>query len=344
MRRTNSEVALESIAQVAGCESNAVLAHMMAFYTNAYPDLRDCVEMVPHAADAIHTLQDRGLAVVIATNPLYPLEAVRQRLAWAGVPDAAEAYALVTHSENMHFCKPEPAYYGEILARVGIEPDEAVMVGDSIGNDLIPAEIVGLHTFRINGNHLSASGDGRTGTIGAGSLENCVDLILNTDFVVAPPPIAHTPHMIEPQLRGNVGALYGMLVQVQPHFWRQQPDPNEWSILQILCHLVDSERTIQQPRLTRILREHNPFLAASKTPQGADMPLCDDDGYRIAEAFTKERENTLRFLRELAPDDWNRPGRHSIFGPTTLLEMAHFTAQHDRLHLNQLCQTMGKCS
>jgi hypothetical protein len=25
------------------------------------------------------------------------------------------------------------------------------------------------------------------------------------------------------------------------------------------------------------------------------------------------------------------------------LEMAHFTAQHDRLHLNQICQTLGKC-
>jgi hypothetical protein len=59
--------------------------------------------------------------------------------------------------------------------------------------------------------------------------------------------------------------------------------------------------------------------------------------------FATEREQTIALLTGLTDAQWGRPARHSVFGPTTLLEMAAFTARHDRLHINQLCQTLGKC-
>ena len=62
------------------------------------------------------------------------------------------------------------------------------------------------------------------------------------------------------------------------------------------------------------------------------------------QCFRQARERTIALLAGLRPDQWNRPARHSIFGLTNLLEMAHFTAQHDRLHITQLCQTLGKCA
>ncbi|NJL56302.1 HAD-IA family hydrolase [bacterium] len=229
----------------------------------------------------------------------------------------------------MHFAKPNPAYYAEILARVGVEPDETLHIGDSLNNDVLPAQTLGLHCYQITPKTpLDALANQ---VIKANWLETLVERRL-------------LPSMIAPQYRGNIGALYGLLDTVQPHFWKQQPDPNEWSILQILCHLAESETTVQRPRLERILNEERPFLAEPRTPPGPEMPICDDDGYRIAEAFTSERSNTLSLVESLSVEAWQRPARHSIFGPTTLLEMAHFTAQHDRLHLTQLCQTIGHCA
>nr|MCU0514203.1 DinB family protein [Anaerolineae bacterium] len=102
------------------------------------------------------------------------------------------------------------------------------------------------------------------------------------------------------------------------------------------------ESTQQRPRLERILREDDPFLIAPRPP-GPDIPVCAEDGHRIAAEFVQERARTMAFVHTLTAAEWQRPARHSIFGRTTLLEMAHFTAQHDRLHLNQLCQTIGRC-
>jgi hypothetical protein len=41
-------------------------------------------------------------------------------------------------------------------------------------------------------------------------------------------------------------------------------------------------------------------------------------------------------LQKLPPQAWPRPGRHAIFGPTTLAEQMTFIARHDMMHLDQL--------
>lgn len=151
--------------------------------------------------------------------------------------------------------------------------------------------------------------------------------------------------MIIPELRGTVGALFGTMADARPHYWWQQPDPDEWSPIQIICHLFESERQVQRPpRLEKILAETNPFLVSPPPPAGPrDAWPCDSDGWQSRAAFpcgtTKNAGvDSGACVRRLAPT-----AHHSIFGRATLLEMAHFTAQHDRLHINQLSQTLGKC-
>jgi hypothetical protein len=274
--------------------------------------------------------------VVIAANTLYPAAVVRQQLAWAGLPDASEAYALVTTSDNMHFARPDPAYYAEIVARVGIEPDEALMVGSSLTHDIQPAAQTRLRTYHVNGRD-SAAADA------VGSLADFTRQMAADGWLDTLPPRPLKPEAVEPQLWGNVGALFGMLTEVQPAYWGQHPDPNEWSILQIVCHLLESEIQVQRPRLQRILTEDNPFLVNPSPPPGPHMPPCSSDGVEAARQFAAHRRETIAMLRALPAAAWSRPARHSVFGPTTLLEMALFTAQHDRLHLNQLCRTLGRC-
>jgi FMN phosphatase YigB (HAD superfamily) len=48
----------------------------------------------------------------------------------------------------MHYCKPNPSYYLEVLERMGCAPDEALMVGNDVEEDLAAAK-VGLKTFLV---------------------------------------------------------------------------------------------------------------------------------------------------------------------------------------------------
>lgn len=334
---TNSDLAAALLAAAAGRSLEEVRAAFDAFFAAEYPAMRRYTQPATDAIKVVEQILAQGLALVIATNPLYPSAAIRQRLVWAGLPGSFDTYALVTTSDNMHFAKPDPAYYAEIIARVGIEPDEAIMVGDSLSNDVAPAASIGLRTFHVSDDSRDCTADA------AGSLGEFVRQIVSGAWQDTLAPQMSRHDSVEPQLWGNVGALFGMLTNVQPTYWDQHPDPDEWSILQIVCHLLESEDQVQRPRLQRILAEDNPFLANPAPPSGPHAPPCDSNGLNVARRFADRRRETLALLRSLPTEAWNRPARHSVFGLTSLLEMALFTAQHDRLHLNQLCQTLGRC-
>lgn len=338
---TNTATAISLIADATGQSLEEIQAGFDDFYREVYPQLQRCVEPNPTTAGLFDYLRQKDYALVIATNSLYSAEAIRQRLVWAGLPDQSDTYALVTNSDNMHFAKPDPAYYAEIIARVGVEPDEAIMVGDNPINDLIPAQRIGLHTYHVTDYY---DGSPFEQADSSGSLGNFLQMISQSTWLDTLIPHPLQPEAIEPEMRGNLGALFGLLAEVKAHQWQQHPDPEEWSIIQIVCHLLESEIKVQQPRLRRILAEDNPFLVNPQPPPGphAARP-CDKSGLHAAQRFMQARLETLDWLAQLNSEDWQRPARHSIFGVTSLLEMAHFTAQHDRLHLNQLCQTLGRC-
>lgn len=45
--------------------------------------------------------------------------------------------------------KPDPRYFEQIASACGVEPQQCVMVGDRIDNDVIPAKQVGMRTIRV---------------------------------------------------------------------------------------------------------------------------------------------------------------------------------------------------
>lgn len=136
------------------CERNDLIREEVepffaTFYREEFGRLQSNTTYRPVAAEVVHWCFDRGLKVVIATNPLFPLDAIEQRLSWAGVAVDDFDYDLVTAYENMHSTKPHPAYYREILAAIDVEPERALMVGDNWKNDIVPAAKTGLFTFWI---------------------------------------------------------------------------------------------------------------------------------------------------------------------------------------------------
>ncbi len=339
---TNAQVFAHAVSAMLNLPIGAIAEPFNAFHRSTYLTLGSQSEVVPAARPLIDRLFDMGLAVVIATNPLFALEAIMQRLAWAGLDKPRLPYALITHVNNMHFAKPQPHYYEEILARVGIEADEAIMVGDNLASDILPAANAGLNTFWIDRRESLESPDA-TVADGSGTLAD-FDQRVADGWLSTLRPRPRTAEQVMPRMLGDVAALYGLVAEMNPAYWNMRPDPNEWSPLETICHLRDSERNVQRPRLERIAAEDNPFIAQPPTPpRPGERDLSNEDGQAALRAFWEERCQTLSVLQGLHKADWDRPARHSIFGPTTLLEMAHFTARHDHLHINQLCETIGKC-
>ena len=326
--RRNSAIMLEALLHETPLSIEALRAAVAAFYARDYKRLKEVTAPIAKAADLVEALLRQDLLVAIATNPLFPEAATRERIGWAGLSNFLPEFAFITHSENMRFAKPSPAYFAETIARVGVEPDEALLIGDSVQNDIEPAKAIGIHTRQVD----------RTD-----GLSSVYDHVREPGWQQKYLARQLQPSMILPQYSGNIAALHGLLAEAKPHQWLQRPDPHEWSILQILCHLWNSEVPVHRARLQAILDERDPFIAAPPPP-GPDIPPCHEDGYEALRRFQQEREGTMRLLSALTPSQWERTARHSIFGMTTMLEMAHFTAQHDRLHITQLCQTLGKCA
>jgi FMN phosphatase YigB (HAD superfamily) len=147
--RTNQEAFSAAFSPLLGIEEATLAAALKKFYSQEYPKLRSLTGVNPLARPVLRWAFDEGYSVVIATDPMFPLTAIEQRLEWAGVPPGDFGYRLITSYENMHATKAETAYYQEILELLGTAASDCVMVGDDWQRDIEAAAGVGIPGFWI---------------------------------------------------------------------------------------------------------------------------------------------------------------------------------------------------
>lgn len=95
---------------------------------------------------SIKLLKEKGYNLVLATNPIFPMKAIHHRIRWAGFePDD---FSYVSSYEVNHYCKPQIKYYEEVLAAIKRRPEECIMVGNDVQEDMI-AEKLGVKTYLI---------------------------------------------------------------------------------------------------------------------------------------------------------------------------------------------------
>ena len=147
---SNEQAFWDAFSGLTGLQPAEAVPFFARFYETEFDGLRRLTEPRPEARSVMEWALAKGYAVVIATNPMFPQIATEKRLAWAGLGVDEFDYALVTTYENMHATKPHPAYYREILQRVGCAPAEALMVGDDWELDIEPAAAVGIRTYWVD--------------------------------------------------------------------------------------------------------------------------------------------------------------------------------------------------
>ncbi|GAH01642.1 unnamed protein product, partial [marine sediment metagenome] len=102
------------------------------------------------------------------------------------------------------------------------------------------------------------------------------------------------------------------------------------SFTEILCHFRDVDAEVNLPRIVSVLQETNPFIPGIDTDQWAEERLyfCQN-GREALDDFISSRIQLLDILDNLKPDDWTRPARHAIFGPTVLKELISIIVGHE---------------
>ncbi len=150
---TNAEAFAADFFPAIGLPEEELMPIFEDFYREDFGQLRSYTQPIPEARRVVQAAFDAGFIVAIATQPVFPLMAIRQRMGWAGIADFP--YALVACYEEMHACKPNPRFFLEVCERIGQAPEQCLMIGDSLDQDIEPARRAGLKTFWVTSEPLS---------------------------------------------------------------------------------------------------------------------------------------------------------------------------------------------
>ena len=147
--KTNEEVFWDYFCGVYGEDARKDEPHFEAFYQTDFQKVRSVCGFDPNAAEIVQSLKEKGIRVILATNPIVPAIATRSRIRWAGLDP--EDFELITTYENIGLSKPYPAYYTEILRRQNLRAEDCLMVGNDVRDDMV-AQKLGVKVFLLTDN------------------------------------------------------------------------------------------------------------------------------------------------------------------------------------------------
>ncbi|MBO5068875.1 MAG: HAD family hydrolase [Roseburia sp.] len=143
---TNEEAFWHVFAQIYGQDAMKDKPCIDAFYSEEFSKAKAVCGFTPAAREVIDAVKEKGKMPVLATNPIFPSVATENRIHWAGLNP--EDFVRFTTYENCSHCKPNPKYYIDIVDRIGCKPEECLMVGNDVKEDMV-VETVGMKVFLL---------------------------------------------------------------------------------------------------------------------------------------------------------------------------------------------------
>lgn len=130
--------------------------------------------LFPNTVETIQTLSKSYKIGVLANQPLNTIE----RLKRDGLYELCDL-CLLSECENLF--KPDPKFFLRAIYCANCEPNEIVMIGDRLDNDVYPAKKVGMRTIRIK-QGLSSIQHSSLPEYTADYEINCITELLDIDF------------------------------------------------------------------------------------------------------------------------------------------------------------------
>lgn len=121
---------------------------------------------------------------------------------------------------------------------------------------------------------------------------------------------------------------------------RRRPRPREWSVVEVLAHLLDGEVALGF-RIRKLAAEPGASITAwdqEKWTPGLRHRRADPR--TILDAFAALRADTVALVRRLTPAQRRAAGRHPEYGRLRVDQLLAHWAEHDLLHLEQIRSTL----
>ena len=143
---TNEDAFWNAFKKESGIEKKDIEDDFMEYYETVF-DSVDAGVQSENMIESIKVLKEKGYKLYLATNPLFPSIATQKRIKWAGLN--IEDFEIVTTYEDSHYCKPNTAYYQEVIDRCKLDIKECMMVGNDVKEDGI-VETMGIPVYLVN--------------------------------------------------------------------------------------------------------------------------------------------------------------------------------------------------
>jgi putative hydrolase of the HAD superfamily len=98
-------------------------------------------DRLPGAEQVLHTLQQAGVRIGLLTNGAASVQ--REKIEASGLGMYFNAAVV---SGELGSGKPAPQIFHHLLQHLGVEPHEALMVGNSLSRDIVGGKRAGLPT------------------------------------------------------------------------------------------------------------------------------------------------------------------------------------------------------
>jgi hypothetical protein len=140
------------------------------------------------------------------------------------------------------------------------------------------------------------------------------------------------------ELQNNTEMIRALLAGITPEEARAKPNPESWSILEVVCHLYDEEREDFREHLDFILhRQDEQYHVIDPQSWVKDRRYNEQDFDVMRKNFFAERQHSLDWLSELHSSNWDTTYT-SAYGSVTAGEMFASWVAHDNLHIRQLVE------
>jgi uncharacterized damage-inducible protein DinB len=138
------------------------------------------------------------------------------------------------------------------------------------------------------------------------------------------------------RMERTAGDLAAAIKGVSDTTLSKRPDEKNWSAKEVVCHLRDTEEAFMVRFQSVMVMDEPKFLAVEPDRVAIDRQYQRNDTQEALSTFRQRRVETLAFLRELKPPQWERGGIHPVRGRMTVKDFVALMAWHDDNHLDQL--------
>ena len=149
--KTNQEIFMTDFTTRMNMELPFLQKRFEDFYDTGFIKIKEIALDIHCVRESVKILKSKGYTVSLATNPLFPEKAIHHRIRWAGFEP--EEFSYISTFEKNHYCKPQLKYYEEILSDIQKNPEDCLMVGNDVQEDLIAKEL-GMKTYLITNHKL----------------------------------------------------------------------------------------------------------------------------------------------------------------------------------------------